>query len=202
MNLNSFSKILIANRGEIALRIIRAVHSLDKRAIVVHSDYDRDLPFVSEANEAYSLGSGTLRETYLDPSKILEIAGKAQADAIHPGYGFLAENADFAAACRKNGFHFIGPGPEAIEIMGHKANAREKAGELGLPVLEGITGDPDVLLKAKGELPYPLLIKPSAGGGGKGSRMGGGKPRSTSAGVMRSMVGSSSDTGGGIAAAT
>jgi 3-methylcrotonyl-CoA carboxylase alpha subunit len=171
MSQHNFHKILIANRGEIALRIIRAVHSLDKRAVVVHSEYDRDLPFVAEADEAYSLGSGTLQDTYLDQAKILGIAKESSVDAIHPGYGFLAENAVFAAACKENNIHFIGPEPEAIESMGDKSNARKKAKEIGLPVLEGITGDPDHLLKAKETLAYPLLIKPSAGGGGKGMRI-------------------------------
>ena len=102
-------KILVANRGEIALRIIHAVRQLDKVAVVVHSDFDRDLPFVTEADEAYSLGPGGLSDTYLNIEKILEVAAIAQVDAIHPGYGFLSENAGFAEACNKAGFVFIGP---------------------------------------------------------------------------------------------
>lgn len=166
-----FQKILIANRGEIALRIIRAVHGLDKHAVVVHSDFDSELPFVTESDEAHSLGPGTLADTYLNADKILRIALENGVDAIHPGYGFLAENAGFAEACAEKGVTFIGPGPESIRIMGDKSNAREKAKQLGLPVLEGITGEMDDLIRQKDRLPYPLLIKPSAGGGGKGMRI-------------------------------
>ena len=121
MGKDRFSKILIANRGEIALRIIRAIHSLGMNALVVYSSSDRELPFVQEADEAFSLGSGSLAETYLDQSKILGIARKAGADAIHPGYGFLAENAEFAERCRLEGITFIGPDPQAIRIMGDKS---------------------------------------------------------------------------------
>ncbi len=171
MKINRFNKILIANRGEIALRIIRTVHSMGRRAVAVHSFSDRELPFVTEADEAYSLGSGTLAETYLDQSKIIRIAREAGADAIHPGYGFLAENAGFAERCMKEKIVFIGPNPEAIRIMGDKVRARERAGELGLPLLDGFTGEPDELVAAANRFPYPVLIKPSAGGGGKGMRI-------------------------------
>ena len=168
---HNFHKILVANRGEIALRIIRAIHAMDKRAVVVHSEYDRDLLFVTEADEAYSLGPGSLSDTYLDREKIIRIARDARVDAIHPGYGFLAENAAFAAACSEHSIHFIGPGVEAIRIMGDKSNARKQAGELGVPVLEGIVGDLESLIGKKEKLPYPVLVKPSAGGGGKGMRI-------------------------------
>ncbi len=171
MGKDRFSKILIANRGEIALRIIRTIHSLGMNALVVHSSSDRELPFVQEADEAFLLGSGSLAETYLDQSKILGIARKAGADAIHPGYGFLAENAEFAEGCRLEGITFIGPDPEAIRIMGDKIRAREKARELGLPLLEGFTGSPGELAAQADKFPFPVLIKPSAGGGGKGMRI-------------------------------
>ena len=171
MEQNNFHKILIANRGEIALRIIHAVRQLDKVAVVVHSDFDRDLPFVTEADEAYSLGPGGLSDTYLNMEKILEVAAIAQVDAIHPGYGFLSENAGFAEACNKAGFVFIGPSSEAISLMGNKSNARGIASELGIPVLEGVTGNLDKLIDEKARLPYPLLIKPAGGGGGKGMRI-------------------------------
>jgi len=152
-----FHRILVANRGEIALRITQAIRELDKLAIVIHSDNDKELPFVTEADEAYSLGSGDLSQTYLNIEKIITIAREAQADAIHPGYGFLAENADFARACVEKGIHFIGPTPAVISLMGNKSNAREKASELGIPVLEGITGDLESLVKKRLQLPYPLL---------------------------------------------
>jgi acetyl/propionyl-CoA carboxylase alpha subunit len=171
MKPNNFHKILVANRGEIALRIIRAIRELDKLAVVIHSEFDRDLPFVTEADEAYSLGSGTLAETYLDIAGIIEIAKAAQVDAIHPGYGFLSENDAFARACLEHNIHFIGPDPEVIQLMGQKSNARKKAADLGLPVLEGYVDALDVLIRKKKDLPYPLLIKPSAGGGGKGMRV-------------------------------
>ncbi len=171
MRKTDIKKILIANRGEIALRIIRAIHSLGKSAVVVHSYADRNLPFVLEADETYSLGAGGLSESYLDQSKIIQIAKEAEADAIHPGYGFLAENAEFAARCQKEGLTFIGPDPEHIRIMGDKSRAREKAIELGLPVLKGYTGELADLLSMASGFPYPVLIKPSAGGGGKGMRI-------------------------------
>jgi len=171
MKIHSFHKILVANRGEIALRVIRAIRELDKLAVVIYSEFDRDLPFVTEADEAYSLGSGNLAETYLDIQKIIGISRLANIDAIHPGYGFLAENPSFAEACRENRIHFIGPDPEVIALMGNKSNAREKARELGLPVLEGMVDDLEGLIGASRQLNYPVLIKPTAGGGGKGMRI-------------------------------
>jgi acetyl/propionyl-CoA carboxylase alpha subunit len=166
-----FHRILIANRGEIALRITRAIRELDKLAVVIHSDGDKNLPFVTEADEAYSLGSGELSQTYLNVEQIIRIARESHVDAIHPGYGFLAENADFARACHVHGIVFIGPSPEVISLMGHKSNARSKALELGLPVLEGMVDSLEGLISKKQTLPYPLLIKPAAGGGGKGMRI-------------------------------
>jgi 3-methylcrotonyl-CoA carboxylase alpha subunit len=168
---NEFGRILVANRGEIALRIIRAIREMDKVAMVIYADHDRDLPFVTEADEAYSLGSGDLSRTYLNIEQILHIASEACADAIHPGYGFLAENAEFARACEQSGIHFIGPSSEAISLMGNKSRAREIASELGVPVREGETGDLESLVEKRSKLPYPLLVKPAAGGGGKGMRI-------------------------------
>jgi 3-methylcrotonyl-CoA carboxylase alpha subunit len=171
MKETEFRRILVANRGEIARRIIRAIHAMGKTALVVYADNDRDLPFVSEADEAWSLGSGDLSQTYLHIEGILKIAREARADAIHPGYGFLAENAAFAKACEESGITFIGPSAEMISLMGHKSKAREMAASMGVPVLEGLTGDLDTLLEKRMELPYPLLVKPAAGGGGKGMRI-------------------------------
>lgn len=171
MTATSFQKILIANRGEIAMRIIQAVHALDKRAVVVHSEYDKTLPFVTAADEAYSLGYGDLSETYLNGEKIIAIAREAQVDAIHPGYGFLAENASFADSCLKNGLVFIGPSAQAIHLMGDKSSARKTASAIGIPVVDGFDGTIGELTEAKERLPYPVLIKPSAGGGGKGMRI-------------------------------
>lgn len=159
-----FRRILVANRGEIASRIVRAIRELDKQALVIYADNDRDLPFVEEADEAFSLGSGDLFSTYLNIERILDIAKEAGADAIHPGYGFLAENADFALACETSGIHFIGPSAEMIALMGHKSKARDLASSLGLPVLEGERGELNTLLEKSPGFSYPLLIKPASGG--------------------------------------
>lgn len=169
--MRSFNKILIANRGEIALRIIRAIHKLEKKAVAVYAYDDRGLPYVPEADEAYSLGKGRLSETYLNADKIIQLAKNSGADAIHPGYGFLAENSAFANLCLREGLTFIGPSPGAIAMMGDKIQAREKALELGLPLLTGFTGEVSRLVEKSKTYPYPVLIKPSAGGGGKGMRI-------------------------------
>lgn len=161
----------MANRGEIARRIIRAIHEMDKVALAVYAENDRELPFVEEADESWSLGSGDLSSTYLLGEALLHIAREARADAIHPGYGFLAENASFAWACQESGIHFIGPSAEVIDLMGHKSRARETVSRLGIPVLEGETGDLKTLVEKRFRLSYPLLVKPAAGGGGKGMRI-------------------------------
>jgi len=171
LNRKKFHKILIANRGEIAVRIIRAIRELDKLAVVIYSDYDSDLPFVTMADEAYPLGSGSLADTYLNIDKIVSIAREANADAIHPGYGFLAENSVFAKACQDAGIRFIGPGPEVIDLMGNKANARHTAEKLGLPVLTGYTGTAGEMWQNREKYAYPVLVKPAEGGGGKGMRV-------------------------------
>ncbi|MBN2697511.1 MAG: biotin/lipoyl-binding protein [Bacteroidales bacterium] len=171
MNRKKFHKILIANRGEIAVRIIRAIRELDKLAVVIHSRYDRDLPFVTMADEAFPLGEGSLSDTYLNIEKIIRIARDAHVDAIHPGYGFLSENAAFAMACRDAGIEFIGPSPDVIDLMGHKSNARNSAEKSGVPVLQGYHGSSQSLLSHKETYSYPLLVKPSGGGGGKGMRV-------------------------------
>ncbi|MEZ5072058.1 MAG: biotin carboxylase N-terminal domain-containing protein [Bacteroidales bacterium] len=164
-------KVLVANRGEIARRIIRAVHALGKEAVAVYAGPDRDLPHVEEADEAWSLGEGTLARTYLNGAHLLEIARQSGADALHPGYGFLSENAGFAAECRKAGLVFIGPDPDSIAHMGEKVAARDRARALGIPVPEGFSGTLSELREQAPHLPYPVLIKPSAGGGGKGMRI-------------------------------
>ena len=167
----NFKKVLIANRGEIAVRIIHAVKALGMQVVVIYSDSDAPLPFVEKADEAWPIGSGSLSETYLNQQKIIEIAKKSNSDAIHPGYGFLSENESFAELCKKNGIRFIGPDPKVIHLMGNKANARETAKQFGVPVIEGITGTAAEILKNAASLHYPLLIKPSAGGGGKGMKI-------------------------------
>ena len=169
-----FRKVLIANRGEIARRVIRACHELGIRAVAVYSDVDERAPWVREADEAYPLHGSTAADTYLNRDKLLTIATNSNADAIHPGYGFLSENADFAAACARAGFIFIGPPPAAMRALGSKAAARAIAEHHGVPVVPGVDGldkSDDELAAAAAAIGYPVLIKASAGGGGKGMRV-------------------------------
>jgi acetyl-CoA carboxylase, biotin carboxylase subunit len=169
-----FNKILVANRGEIAVRIIRACRELGLRTVAVFSDVDRQSLHVRYADEAYLLGPAPSRESYLRSDKILEIAKKAGAGAIHPGYGFLAERADFAEACQEAGIIFVGPKPSSIAAMGDKAVARATVSAAGVPVVPGTEGEgslrDDELLELGPKIGFPLLIKATAGGGGKGMR--------------------------------
>jgi acetyl-CoA/propionyl-CoA carboxylase, biotin carboxylase, biotin carboxyl carrier protein len=170
-----FSKVLIANRGEIAVRIIRALDELGVASVAVYSELDRDAPHVKRAGEAYNLGEGPAAENYLSVEKILEAAARAGAEAIHPGYGFLAENAPFAQACEDAGVVFIGPPASAIEAMGSKTRARELMQAAGVPIVPGTT-EPvatvaDALRIAKGEIGFPVAVKAAGGGGGKGFRV-------------------------------
>jgi acetyl-CoA carboxylase biotin carboxylase subunit len=167
-------KILIANRGEIAVRIIRACHEVGVGTVAVYSDVDRSALHVRFADEAYHIGAPPSRESYLRMDKILEVAKKAEVDAIHPGYGFLAEREDFAQACADEGIIFIGPSPSAIAKMGDKAVARATVQSAGVPVVPGTEGEANLsdeaLLNIAPTIGFPLLIKASAGGGGKGQR--------------------------------
>jgi len=169
-----FKKILIANRGEIAVRIIRACRELDIPAVAVYSDVDRNSLHVRYADEAYYLGPAKASESYLRGDKILQIAKECGADAIHPGYGFLAERADFSQTCLDQGITFIGPKPSSIAAMGDKQQARTTVSGAGVPVVPGTEGQGDLpddrLLELAPGIGFPLLIKPSAGGGGKGMR--------------------------------
>jgi 3-methylcrotonyl-CoA carboxylase alpha subunit len=166
-----FSKILVANRGEIAVRVIRAVQDLGIRAVAVHSLVDAQALHVRMADEAYSLGSNELNESYLDIDKIVAIAKNCGAEAIHPGYGFLSENARFVNACDEAGIVFIGPNARAMKLMGNKIESREALKDSGIPMTPGITGDVETLLKRASEIPLPIMIKAAAGGGGKGMRI-------------------------------
>ncbi len=169
-----FNKILIANRGEIVVRIIRACRELDIPAVALYSDADRHSLHVRYADEAYYLGPSKASESYLRGDKIIQIAQNCGADAIHPGYGFLAERADFSQACQDHGITFIGPKPSSIAAMGDKQAARATVTAAGVPVVPGTDGQgnlPDeTLLKLAPEIGFPLLVKPTAGGGGKGMR--------------------------------
>ncbi|HEY0323988.1 MAG TPA: acetyl-CoA carboxylase biotin carboxylase subunit [Pyrinomonadaceae bacterium] len=166
-------KILIANRGEIAVRIIRACRDLNISTVAVYSDADRSALHVRLADEAYLIGDAPSVESYLRIDRILDAARRSNAEAIHPGYGFLAENADFARATREAGLVFIGPTPEAMDLMGSKISARRVAMEAGAPVVPGTTEPLDSYEEARAvaaRLGYPVMLKASAGGGGKGMR--------------------------------
>lgn len=169
-----FQKILIANRGEIARRIIRTCRKMGIRTVAVYSEADERLPFVWEADEAYLLGPAPAAKSYMDMEKILDIAEKAQAEAIHPGYGFLSENPAFARRCRERGIVFIGPRPEVIQAMGSKIEARRTMRQAGVPVVPGWDEDIPTAEEAKriaSELGYPVMLKASAGGGGIGMQV-------------------------------
>ncbi|MCP4420709.1 MAG: acetyl-CoA carboxylase biotin carboxylase subunit [Chloroflexi bacterium] len=169
-----FEKVLIANRGEIARRLILACHELGITAVAIHSDADAAAPWVKLADERYPLPGVSATDTYLNQSAILEIASACNAEAIHPGYGFLSENGAFATACAKKGIVFIGPSPKAMALMGSKAKSREIAEEAGVPVVPGVDGaglDVVALQTAVSHIKYPILVKASAGGGGKGMRI-------------------------------
>jgi acetyl-CoA carboxylase biotin carboxylase subunit len=168
-----FKKLLVANRGEIALRVLRACRELGIRSVAVYSEADRWSNYVSQADEAYLLGPAPARESYLRADRILEVARKCGAQAIHPGYGFLSENAAFSEACRKAKIRFIGPGPEAMRALGDKIAARRTAQKLNLPVVPGISGQVDEgqVLAFGREHGFPILLKASGGGGGKGLRV-------------------------------
>jgi acetyl-CoA carboxylase biotin carboxylase subunit len=169
-----FSKVLIANRGEIAVRIIRACRELGIQTVAVYSEADRQALHVRYADEAYLLGPAISRESYLRGDKIIDIARKSGADAIHPGYGFLAERADFAQDCLDAGLAFIGPKPSSIAAMGDKAVARATVARAGVPVVPGTEGEgnlrDEALIAEAAQIGLPVLIKATAGGGGKGMR--------------------------------
>jgi geranyl-CoA carboxylase alpha subunit len=170
----TFSKILIANRGEIACRVIRTARNLGYRTVAVFSDADRDAPHVALADEAVHIGASPAAESYLRIDAILDAARKTGADAVHPGYGFLSENAGFAQACVDAGLVFIGPPASAIEAMGDKALAKRRMLDAGVPCAPGYLGaeqDDAVLIAEADKLGYPLLVKAVAGGGGRGMRL-------------------------------
>lgn len=168
-----FRKVLIANRGEIALRIIHACHAVGAKAVAVHSTADADSPHLAEADETICIGPGASAQSYLNQDALLQAALQTDCQAIHPGYGFLAENALFARRCEQQKLTFIGPAARSIRMMGDKATARETMKAAGLPIMPGtddILETPEDALVAAEELGYPVLLKATAGGGGKGMR--------------------------------
>src|SRR5271169_5328118 len=168
-----FEKVLVANRGEIAVRIERALDELGISSVAVYSELDRDAPHVGRAGEAYNLGEGPAAENYLSVEKILDVARRSGAEAIHPGYGFLSENARFARACADAGFKFIGPSPESMEMMGSKTRARQNMKRAGVPFVPGSEHGLDIAAAERlaEQIGYPVMLKAAAGGGGKGMRM-------------------------------
>ena len=170
-----FQKILIANRGEIALRIQRACREMGIKTVVVHSEADRDAKYVRLADESVCIGPAPSRDSYLNMPAIISAAEVTDAEAIHPGYGFLSENADFADRVEKSGFVFIGPRPESIRLMGDKVSAKQCMIDAGVPVVPGSVGalpdDPQEILRIAQRVGYPVIIKAAGGGGGRGMRV-------------------------------
>jgi acetyl-CoA carboxylase biotin carboxylase subunit len=169
-----FKKVLIANRGEIAGRVIRTCKALGIQTVAVYSEADKDALHVKAADEAYLLGEAKVSESYLNIDKILEIARNTGAEAVHPGYGLLSENAEFARRCEVEGIVFIGPSPDVISKMGSKIEARKLMEQAGLPVVPGITyplADVEEAIEIAGKIAYPIMLKASAGGGGIGMQI-------------------------------
>src|SRR5574343_174444 len=168
-------KVVIANRGEIALRILRACHAMGIRTVAVHSTVDRNLKHVAMADESVCIGPAPSSESYLNMPAIIAAAEVTDAQAIHPGYGFLSENADFAERVEKSGFVFIGPRPDSIRLMGDKVSAKDAMKRAGVPVVPGSEGalpeDPKETMRMARQIGYPVIIKAAGGGGGRGMRV-------------------------------
>src|SRR5947209_3252851 len=170
-----FTKVLVANRGEIAVRVMRTLEEMGIGTVAVYSAPDRAAPTARRADESYLIGPGPATESYLVVDKLLDVARRAGAEAIHPGYGFLAENAAFARSCDEAGLVFIGPPADAIDAMGSKTRARELMKEAGVPIVPGTTDPVDTVEDAARivdeAIGYPVAIKAAGGGGGKGFRV-------------------------------
>lgn len=174
MTATPFTKLLVANRGEVAVRVMRTARAMGYRTVAIFSDADAGAVHVAAADEAIGIGGTSPAESYLDIAKVIAAARRCGADAVHPGYGFLAENASFAQACREAGLTFVGPSPEAIVSMGDKAEAKRLMRAAGIPCIPGYQGSDqsEDRLFAEGQaIGWPVMIKAVAGGGGRGMRL-------------------------------
>jgi len=171
-NTKPFKKVLVANRGEIAVRVVRTLHEMGKRAVAIYSEPDRQGLHVRVADEAYPVGPAAARESYLDIEKVLSVAKKSGCDAVHPGYGFLSENPDFADAAERAGVTFIGPPASAMRQLGSKTAARDKMAAAGVPIVPGATcSTTEEATAAAIQIGFPVMLKAASGGGGKGMRL-------------------------------
>ncbi|HKA41820.1 MAG TPA: biotin carboxylase N-terminal domain-containing protein [Burkholderiales bacterium] len=166
-----FNKIVVANRGAVAARVIRALNEMGLRSVAVYSEADAGAPYLELAGESHAIGPGPARESYLNQDRLLEVLRESHADALHPGYGFLSENAGFARRVNQSGARFVGPSPRWIEAMGHKTQARELAARYGMPMSKGsgiLPEEREAIVAAAREIGFPVLVKPAGGGGGIG----------------------------------
>ncbi|MDP1717693.1 MAG: biotin carboxylase N-terminal domain-containing protein, partial [Burkholderiales bacterium] len=166
-----FSKVIVANRGAVAARVLRALNEMGIRSVAVYSEADAGAPYLEMASETYAIGPAPARESYLNQDLMLGIVRSSHADGLHPGYGFLSENAAFAQKVTEAGARFIGPSPQWIDAMGHKTRARELAAQHGMPMSRGsgvLPMDSDAVLAAARAIGFPVLVKPAGGGGGIG----------------------------------
>ena len=166
-----FSKVVVANRGAVAARVLRALNEMGIRSVAVYSEADAGAPYLEMASEAHAIGPAPARASYLDQKTLIEVLRKSHADGLHPGYGFLSENAAFAQRVTETGARFIGPSPRWIELMGHKTRARELAADYGMPMAKGsgvLPADSTAILAAARAIGFPVLVKPAGGGGGIG----------------------------------
>ncbi len=166
-----FNKVVVANRGAVASRVLRALHEMGIKSAAVYSEADYGAPYLEMASETYAIGAAPARDSYLNQTVLLDVLKRAQADGVHPGYGFLSENAEFAQRVQDAGVRFIGPSPKWIDAMGHKTRARDLAAEYGMPMTKGspvLPAEPDAIVAAARAIGYPVLVKPAGGGGGIG----------------------------------
>jgi acetyl-CoA carboxylase biotin carboxylase subunit len=166
-----FNRVLIANRGAVAARVLRALNEMGIKSVAVYSEADAGAPYLAMASETYAIGPAPVRESYLNQDVIINVARKSHADGLHPGYGFLSENAEFAQCVTDAGVRFIGPSPKWIAAMGHKTKARELAASYGMPMSQGsdvLPAEPDAIVAAARKIGFPVLVKPAGGGGGIG----------------------------------